>query len=158
MMACVLAILTPSDLPTDPDAIRALALEQNRLACTLWEQLEILKHQVAQLNRAQFGARSERLPGQAELFAQPLDLPTPPAAPEVKVACHTRKGRPALPKDLPRTRIEYDLSEGQKASFDTLERIGEERSETLHYEPARLSVIEHIRFKYVATKDGESTM
>ncbi len=158
MMACVLAILTPSDLPTDPDAIRALALEQNRLACTLWEQLEILKHQVAQLNRAQFGASSERLPGQAELFAQPLDLPTPPAAPEVKVACHTRKGRPALPKDLPRTRIEYDLSEAQKASFDTLKRIGEERSETLHYEPARLSVIEHIRFKYVATKDGESTI
>ena len=63
-----------------------------------------------------------------------------------------------MPKYLPRTRIEYDLSEAQKASFNTLELLGEERSETLHYEPARLSVIEHIRFKYVATKDGESTI
>jgi transposase len=52
------------------------------------------------------------------------------------VESHTRKGRPALPKDLPRTRIEYDLSDEQKMAFDTLERIGEERSETLHYEPS----------------------
>nr|WP_116117438.1 transposase [Paraburkholderia sp. BL6669N2] len=43
-------------------------------------------------------------------------------------------------------------------AFDTLERIGEERSETLHYKPSRLTVIEHIRFKYVAKKDGESTI
>ncbi|MFC4524983.1 transposase, partial [Cupriavidus pinatubonensis] len=82
----MLPVLTPSDLPADLEAVRTLALEQNRLARTLWEQLEILKHQVAQLNRAQFGASSERLPGQAELFAQPLDLPSPPATPEVKVA------------------------------------------------------------------------
>ncbi|WP_367395173.1 transposase [Cupriavidus sp. Agwp_2] len=75
----MLAVLTPSDLPADLDAVRALPLEQNRLARTLWEQLEILKHQIAQLNRAQFGASSERLPGQVKLFAQPLDLPTPPA-------------------------------------------------------------------------------
>jgi transposase len=59
---------------------------------------------------------------------------------------------------LPRTRIEYDLSDEQKMAFDTLERIGEERSETLHYEPCKLTVIEHIRFKYVAKKDGESTI
>jgi transposase len=59
---------------------------------------------------------------------------------------------------LPRTRIEYDLSDEQKMAFDTLERIGEERSETLHYEPSKLTVIEHIRFKYVAKKDGESTI
>ncbi|MDW3689374.1 transposase, partial [Cupriavidus sp. CV2] len=61
-----------------------------------------------QNHRAHFGASSERLPGQAELFAAPLDLPSPPTAAEIKVAGHTRKGRPALPKDLPRTRIEYD--------------------------------------------------
>ncbi|WP_316157607.1 transposase [Cupriavidus sp. BIC8F] len=156
---------TPSDLPADLDALCALALEQNRLARSLpWEQLEILRHQIAQLNRAQFGASSHRLPGQAELFAQPLDLPTPPATPEVKVAGHTRKGRPAFPKDLLHTRIEYDLPEAQKASLETLERIGKERSETLHYEAARLSLIEPIRFNQEcvhstnSTKDGEPTI
>ncbi|MGT2460343.1 IS66 family transposase (plasmid) [Cupriavidus basilensis] len=154
----MLPVLTPSDLPADLEAVRTLALEQNRVARALWEQLEILKHQIAQLNRAQFGASSERLPGQAELFAAPLDLPAPPTAPEVKVAGHSRKGRPALPKELPRTRIEYDLSAAEKAAFDSLQRIGEERSETLHYEPAKLTVIEHIRFKYAAMKNGESTI
>ncbi|WP_350030060.1 MULTISPECIES: transposase [unclassified Caballeronia] len=28
----------------------------------------------------------------------------------------------------------------------------------MHYEPSRLTVIEHIRFKYAAKKDGESTI
>ncbi|MFM0109543.1 IS66 family transposase, partial [Paraburkholderia rhynchosiae] len=82
----------------------------------------------------------------------------PPEPAQVPVAGHTRKGRPVLPKDLPRERVEYDLKDEQKAAFDSLERIGEERSETLHYEPSRLTVIEHIRFKYVAKKDDESTI
>jgi transposase len=150
--------VTVADLPVEPDALQAFALEQNRLARVLWEQLEILQHQIAQLNRARFGVSSERLAGQAELFDAATDIPVPPVADAVPVEGHTRKGRPALPKDLPRTRIEYDLSDEQKMAFDTLERIGEERSETLHYEPSRLTVIEHIRFKYVAKKDGESTI
>ncbi len=57
----MLPVLTPSDLPADLEAVRTLALEQNRLARTLWEQLEIL------INRAQFGASSERLPGPATI-------------------------------------------------------------------------------------------
>jgi transposase len=150
--------VTVADLPVEPDALQAFALEQNRLARVLWEQLEILQHQIAQLNRARFGVSSERLAGQAELFDAATDIPVPPVPDAVPVAGHTRKGRPALPKELPRTCIEYDLSDEQKMTFDTLERIGEEHSETLHYEPSRLTVIEHIRFKYVAKKDGESTI
>ena len=150
--------VTVADLPVEPDALQAFALEQNRLARVLWEQLEILQYQIAQLNRGRFGVSSERLAGQAELFDAATDIPAPPAVDAIPVGSHTRKGRPALPKDLPRTRIEYDLSDEQKMAFDTLERIGEERSETLHYEPSKLTVIEHIRFKYVAKKDGESTI
>ncbi|MGO4815603.1 hypothetical protein AB4156_39495 [Cupriavidus sp. 2MCAB6] len=56
----MLPVLTPSDLPADLEAVRTLTLEQNRVARALWEQLEILKHQIAQLNRAHFGASSER--------------------------------------------------------------------------------------------------
>ncbi|MGF6917819.1 IS66 family transposase [Paraburkholderia sp. 40] len=150
--------ITVAELPVEPDALQAFALEQNRLACVLWEQLETLQHQIAQANRARFGASSERPAGQAELFDAARELPVPPEPAEVPVTGHTRKGRPALPKDLPRTRIEYDLSDEQKAAFDSLERNGEERSETLHYEPSRLTVIEHIRFRYAAKKVGESTI
>jgi len=92
------------------------------------------------------------------LFDAAIDMPVPPEPAKVPVTGHARRGRAALPKDLPRTRVEYDLSDNQKAAFDALERIGEERSETLHYEPSRLTVIERIRFKYAAKKDGESTI
>jgi transposase len=124
----------------------------------LWEQLEALQHQIAQASRARFGVSSERLMGQAELFNAATEMPIAPEQAQIPVAGHTRKGRPALPKDLPRKRVEYDLSDEQKAAFDTLERIGEERSETLYYEPSTPTVIEHIRFKYAAKKDGESTI
>ena len=63
-----------------------------------------------------------------------------------------------MPEDLPRERVNYDLSEAEKAEFDSLERIGEEVSETLEYTPAKLIVIEHVRAKYACRKDGESTI
>ena len=123
MIAMPPTAITVAELPVEPDALQAFALEQNRLACVLWEQLEALQHQIAQANRARFGVSSERLAGQAELFDATTALPVPPEPAAVPVAGHTRKGRPALPKDLPRTRIEYDLNDEQKAAFDSLERI-----------------------------------
>ena len=45
------AAITVADLPIEPEALQAFALEQNRLAWVLWEQLESLQHQIAQLGR-----------------------------------------------------------------------------------------------------------
>jgi transposase len=67
--------ITVAELPVEPDALQAFALEQNRLACVLWEHLEALQHQIAQANRARFGVSSERLMGQAELFDATAALP-----------------------------------------------------------------------------------
>jgi len=70
----------------------------------------------------------------------------------VVIAAHARKkrGRKALPKNLPRIDIIHDLSEedkqcgcGQRKSC-----IGEEISEKLDYIPARLQVERNIRLKY----------
>jgi hypothetical protein len=36
------AAITAGDLPLELEALQAFALEQNRLACVLWEQLESL--------------------------------------------------------------------------------------------------------------------
>jgi hypothetical protein len=33
-----------------------------------------------------------------------------------------RRGRPSLPKDLPRERVEYDLTPAEKGEFERLER------------------------------------
>ena len=99
------------------------------------------------LRRAQFGASSERIAGQAELFIEPVSLPVPPVKTETITYERERRGRPALPKDLPRVRIEYDLTEVEKNDFETLTRIGEDKSETLDYIPAKPQVGEHLRVK-----------
>jgi transposase len=61
-----------------------------------------------------------------------------------------KRGRKPLPADLPRTRIEYDLPEGQKVCpccQNAMHRMGEEMSEQLHIE-VKASVLQHVRFKY----------
>ena len=121
-------------------------------------QLESLQQQIVALRRAHFGAKSERLGGQAELFCETVCVPLAPPVTERVSYERERRGRPALPKDLPRRRIEYDLSEAEKSEFERVERIGEELSETLDYTPAKLLVIEHARAKYVCERAGESTI
>jgi hypothetical protein len=61
--------------------MRRIALDQNRIAHDLWTQVELLKHQLAQFVRARFGASSEQLPGQGDLFAESVNIPVPPALP-----------------------------------------------------------------------------
>ena len=125
----------------------------------LVQQLETLQQQFLNLRRMHFGATSEKFAGQTELFTEKVELPVPPEPGKLTVPAHQRrKGRPALPDDLPRERREYDLSEAEKAEFDAVKRIGEEISKSIEYTPARLIVLEHARAKYVCTKDGESTI
>ena len=134
--------------------------ERDATIQTLTAALESLRQQVFALRRAQFGASSERIEGQAELFAETVSLPLPPVQSETITYERERRGRPALPKNLPRVRVEYDLTDAEKNDFETLTRIGEDKSETLDYIPAKLQVIEHVRVKYAATRkaDGGQTV
>jgi len=147
---------TAIDLQALPDDVGAL----KQLVIDLATQLESLKQQFLALRRAHFGASSESLAGQAELFSEQVSFPVLPAETVTVNYERPRHGRPALPKDLPRVRIEYDLTPQEKASFASLERIGEERSEMLDYIPAKLQVVEHVRAKYAATRaeDGSRTV
>ncbi|WP_436230392.1 hypothetical protein [Caballeronia sp. LjRoot29] len=111
-------------------------MEQNRLARVLWEQLEIRQHRIAQLNRARFGESSERFAGQSGLFHAATDVRAPRAVDVFPLKSHTCKGRTALPKDLQRAPIEYDLGAEQKSMFNTLGLVDEERSEGPHHEPS----------------------
>lgn len=128
-------------LPDDVDALKDLVVD-------LHTRFESLLQQVAAMRRAMFGPRSERLDEQADLFAETTEFAPPPEARE-RISYERRAaGRPALPKDLPRTRIEYELDEAERAQFACVTRIGEEICETLEYTAARLTVIEHARGKY----------
>ena len=147
-------------LPDDVEQLKALIAQRDATIEMLTAALESLKQQFLSLRRAQFGASSERIAGQAELFIEPVSLPVPPVQTETITYERERRGRPALPKNLPRVRLEYDLTDAEKSDFVTLTRIGEERSETLDYIPAKLQVIEHVRAKYAATRkcDGSQTV
>ena len=150
--------LNDIDLITDIGVLKGLITERDSVIANLSAQLESLKQHFLNLRRMHFGTTSERVAGQAELFAEKVDVPVPPEE-KIHVAYdRRRRGRPALPKDLPRERVDYDLAETEKAQFDSVERIGEEVSETLEYTPAKLIVIEHVRAKYACRKDGESTV
>lgn len=143
-------------LPRDVDALLGVIADLHSQYSTI---LDSLHAQLAKLRRMQFGVSSERLTGQADLFSEKLELPMPPEARETITYERARsKGRPKLPSDLPRTRIEYDLSEQEKSEFERLTKIGEEVSETLDFTPAKLSVIEHVRAKYRCEKEGASTI
>ena len=131
------------------------ALEaQNKL---LGEQVEYLKFQLDQLKRMVFGARSERyIPDSPVEQLSLFDTPPKPAIEKekVKIPSHERnKSRPkkkpvrlVLPAHLKREEqvIEPDID------LTNMVRIGEERTEMLHYTPAELSVRVIIRPKYVA--------
>ena len=150
-----LVALDINKLPRDVDALLGVISELHSQYSSI---LDSLHQQLANLRRLHFGATSEKLGAQPELFAEAKSLPVPPDEKITVSYQRTRRGRPRLPRDLPRERVEYDLSQTEKAEFDSLERIGEEVSETLEYTPAKLVVIEHARAKYACRKDGESTV
>src|SRR3990172_10331459 len=134
------ATLDIEKLPRDVDALLGVITDLHTQYSTI---LESLHQQLQKLRRMHFGATSEKLSGQAELFQQAQELPVPPQDEITVTYTRQRRGRPSLPKDLPRERVDYDLSDAEKAEFDALERIAEEVSETLEYTPAKLIVIEH---------------
>jgi len=150
-----LCAIDTAKLPRDVDVLLGVISDLHTQYSTI---LESLHQQLQNLRRAHFGATSEQISGQPELFVQTLELPVPPQDTITVSYQRPRRGRPRLPKDLPRERVNYDLSDAEKAEFDALEKIGEEVSETLEYTPAKLIVIEHARAKYACRKDGESTI
>lgn len=79
------------------------------------------------------------------------DEQEPPAAGAAENQKKRGHGRRRLPRTLLRERVEYELSEAERACPDcaqTMPRIGEEVSERLEYVPATLKVIEEARAKY----------
>ncbi len=99
-------------LPDDVALLKTILLERDQTIAQLAAQLESLHQQFLALRRAHFGVKSEQLAGQAELFAEPVSLPVPPVATETITYERERRGRPVLPKDLPRVRLVTDRHKG----------------------------------------------
>jgi transposase len=154
-------VLAPEALPSDLAACHALIRQLLEQLNNSSRKLTQLEHQLQQLLRRLYGRSSEKIDSkQMALFTEllkQLEAQNPPAEeppPAAPAAPTNRKGhgRRRIPDDIPRERVIHDLPENQKpcpccGTMRTL--IGQETSEQLDIEPAKLKVIEHVRLKYI---------
>lgn len=141
---------TPPKLPDDVGALKAIIGVQSLEIERLKEQLRLAAHK-------RFGASSEKAdPDQLGLFNEAEAEPAPdaPANDEITVPEHRRRkgGRKPLCNALPRVRIEHDIADGEKlcpcGSGHARRKIGEMVTEQADIVPARVQVLQHVRFKY----------
>lgn len=164
-MQLLTAPIDRAKLPDDVQALKDLLVQAGAAFQALRQQanaqMASLAAQLADFKRRVFGARGEALCMlQPELWHEAVQIPVPPeAVDEVKGHRRRRGGRPAIDANLPRRRVEHDLSDEDKAQFKRVVCIGEEISETLEYTPAKLEVLQHARLKYRCEDDaGRSTI
>jgi transposase len=146
----------PDDLPTCQQMIHQLleTLSQRD------RELDRIRHQLDSLLRRLYGPRSEKLNGPT-LFdgyePPPVSEPTPTPVelPPQTPSTRSGHGRQKLPQNLPRQRIEHDLSEAEKLCPGCgHERvcIGHEVGEQWEYQPASMYIVEHAQAKYVCRR------
>lgn len=135
-------------LPDDPPALRVLVRELSDALADARKEIDALRARLDHLLRRLYGPKSEK----SEPAAPSSDTAaSPPVAPPTRPSPRRGHGRRRLPPDLPRHRVEHDLTDGEKACpccHAPRTRIGEEVSERLDYRPASLFVVEHVRPKY----------
>ena len=170
----------PDNLPTDPDALVALLLQQQLLheqqlsdsqernkqlqknVQTKTLKIEKLEERLHALLVLQFGKKSERFnPDQFDLFneAEITAEAEPDDGQGIEVKPHTRRAknpRKPIPAHLPRVDVEHELDEAERTCHcgGTLQRIGEDINEQLSIIPRQYFVVRHIRGRYAcACKD-----
>lgn len=132
------------------------------------EQLDTLFEALRLERYRHYGTKSEKAPGQGELFDE-ADSDSDGTGPEVEDSAGSNAsaskqsrpsgGRKPLPADLPRIDQVHDLPEAQRQCSCGCElvEIGEDVSEQLDIVPATVQVIHHRRKKY-ACKQCENTI
>ncbi len=153
-----------SSLPTDVDQLRALVLKQANLLNEQQRRIAILEEYVRLQKQKRFGASSEQMSGQLEIFNEAelevefapddtAEVILPPLPAETK----KRPGRKQIAKDLPRVRVDVVLTDGEKIgaarTFFSLAR------EEIDIIPAQVRVLQYWQEKAVFTDDdGNQTV
>jgi transposase len=150
---------TPTASELEALLARLAALESRSQARD--ERIELLEEENRWLKTQLFGRSSEktqadeRNPDQAWLFneAEALVRAAESGPQSITIPAHQRGkgGRKKLSTTLPRIEVVHDLPEAEKVCATdgtVMVRIGEEVSEQLDYQPARIRVIRNIRPKY----------
>lgn len=155
-----------------PDEILLLLTEKDNALHQRDQEIDHLRFRLNKILIERYGKRSEKQAAlyQGDLFnEQPLEdtseknkeVAIEKLCDDIIIPEHTRKkrGRPALPKDLPRVTRVYDLTEEEKqcACGCQMNKIGEKTREQLEFIPAQVRVIDHVRYQY-ACRRCEETM
>jgi len=121
----------------------------------LKQRIKLLEEYIRLQNQQKYGASSEKdSSGQGQLFNEAEDSgDSTDEDAAISVPAHTRKKkkRVSIPADLPREEIVHDLPESEKVcphDGAELTYIGDETSEQLDIEPAKIKVLRHLRRKY----------
>ncbi len=131
--------------------------------CLLTERVAKLEEELALARLHRFAPKSEkrvdRLFNEAEQAADQDDVGSEDGdvaalpdtgLPATDATTGKKRGRRALPENLPRERVEYDLADDQKACpccRHQMHRMGETVTEQLHIE-VKAKVLQNVRFKY----------
>ena len=152
------AVMPPADTPDLRDGeiarLRAMVAELLAVVAGLRRRVESQQARIDQLLKLAFGPRNERVVEPAapdEAPAGPNPEPPPPGDPTDGPPPRRGHGRRPKPADLPRERVEVDLSDAEKACpccAAPRVRVGQEVSERLDYRPASLFVRELVRPTY----------
>ncbi len=146
------------NLPSDIDLLHCLVRDMVAVVETRDDEIERLQRLIKQLQRTQFGRRSERLdPDQLALGLEDLDAdvarteahqamsPANDQEPEPRATSR----RPTLPDHLPREDVTLDVESHEcPGCGGRLHPIGEATSEMLDWVPAQLRVLRIRRPKY----------
>jgi transposase len=148
----------PCDLPDDVGALKTIIGEKSALLRAQDLRIAVLEEQLGLAAHKRFGASSEKADAdQLGLFNEAEALVATPDSDEpdeITVPEHRRRkgGRKPLDPDLPRVRIEHDICDVEKlcpcGSGHLRPRIGEMVSEQADIIPAKVQVLQHVRFKY----------
>ena len=154
--------------------LAALGAQVDVLAKTVGDkqsEIERLQHKLQALIHRLWGRRSEKgAPGQLMLFhddAEQEQPAKPDAAPddeevlESRTSKKKRKPRAVKSKDLPRVRIEHDVTPEEKICTccgEQKQRFGEDVREEYDYVPASVLVKEHVRPKYACRSCGDGVV
>ena len=125
---------------------------QQKTILKMTEQLEHLQQRLDKLLHLLYGTKSEKKPQPSPETPPIVDASSRPANKKSsRTIPSNANGRRPLPTDLPRVRIEHDVPEEQrgcKCCTLRMQRMGKVVTEQLEYNPGKLYVIEHVRFKY----------
>jgi transposase len=153
-------------LPDNPKLLQEMLVHMHQELNAYKEKYASLIEQLRLAKQHRFASSSEKNVLQADLFDEAgseITLEVQQQLDEqITVNSYARSKHPVrkpLPKELPREVIVHDLTAPEKVCSCGvgLMKIGEEITEQLKFIPAKLSVIQHVRYKY-ACKPCQETV